>query len=348
MSKGTQSQTKMMAALCHGPGQNLELTAVPIPEPGRGELLVQLEACGICHSDLHLRDGDEKLPAEVYPITLGHEGIGRVVSKGANVDNVVSVGDRVGLPWIYNTCCLCRCCLTGHETLCLDQNIRGIDRSGAFAEYAVCDAKFACPIPEDIDPIVAAPLLCAGLTAWSALSKTKLSSNSSVLIIGAGGLGQYAIQIAKVAGATVFVSDQNQSKLNEANRLGADNCFLSGPATGTDIKALGGADIVLNFAPSSSVWPIVQDAVNPRSEIVLIALVYESVPLSTMWLIDGGHKLIGSSVGTRQEIRDFLDFATRNRIRLNTESVRLDEVNATLDRLAKGQVIGRACVDFRI
>jgi len=338
----------MTAAICQEPGQPLELKTVPVPEPGFGELLVKLEACGICHSDLHIRDGDETLPAEVYPLTLGHEGVGRVVSIGDGVNDKVTVGDRVGLPWIFNTCGHCRSCLTGHETLCLDQNIRGINRAGGFAEYALCDATFASPVPEEIDPVVIAPMLCAGLTAWSALSKTKLSSSSSVLIIGVGGLGQYAVQIAKAAGARVFVIDQDKNKLAEAKRLGADECFMSGPAIGTVVKARGGASIVLNFAPSCKVWPIIEDAVNPRSEIVLVALVYESVPLSTMWLIDGGHKLFGSSVGTRLEIKDFLKFAIQNKFEVNTETVPLSEVNATLDRLANGQVAGRACVDFRI
>lgn len=334
----------MKAAVCTGPGAALEVQRVPVPQPAAGEYLVQLESCGVCHSDLHLRDGDEQLPENLYPLIFGHEGIGRIVAGVGPLD----IGTRVGLPWLYDTCLVCKPCMTGAETYCSNQHVRGIAVTGGFAEFALSDIRFTCPIPDEIDSAAGAPLLCAGLTSWSAIAKTKVKPGSRVLVIGAGGLGQYAILIAKAHGARVVVIDQDSEKLKQAKILGSEHCFLAGPDAGRSVQESGGADVVLNFAPSSTVWNTIEAAVNTKSDIVSVALVYESVPLSMMWLIDGGHRLFGSSVGTRSELRDFLQFAADHRLSIPVETLPLSEVNTALDRLADGSVLGRLCVDFAL
>ena len=336
----------MQAAVCDGPGEPLQIRHVPTPTPERGQYLVKLEYCGICHSDLHLRDGDENLPDEFYPLIFGHEGIGTIAAIGAYTDNALAIGTRVGLPWLYSTCHDCSPCLSGHETFCPEQHARGVQRHGAFAEYALLEADFACVIPDSIDPIRAAPVLCAGLTAWSGLKKTHMQPGSNVLIIGAGGLGQYAIQIAKARGARVLVIDLEQSKLNEAGKLGADELIQAGAEAGQAVKAAGGADVILNFAPSPTVWKTIETAANPMSDIVVIALIHDAVDLSMMWLIDGGHRVFGSSVGTRQETRDILNFASSKPFAIDVETVPLSAVNNALDRLKAREVKGRLCIDF--
>ena len=340
--------TTMRAAQGREHGSPLAIRSVAVPEPGRGELIVELEACGICHSDLHIRDGDENLPAELYPVIPGHEGIGRVVARGDQTDSRFALGDRVGLPWLFETCLDCEACLTGGETSCPNQLARGIHRAGAFAEYAIVKESFACRIPDEIRSGVAAPLLCAGLTAWSALRKTTVRPGRTVLVIGAGGLGQFAILIAKAHGARVFVIDRDQLKLDEAMRRGADRAFHAGPDAGRLVSEAGGAHIVLNFAPTPAVWATIEAAANPMCEIVVIALVHDPVPLSMMWLIEGGHKVLGSSVGSRQELRDLLDFAVRHPLEIDIELVALDDVDEALDRLRAGDVRGRLCVDFAV
>ena len=347
MSPDNIPQT-MQAAVCDGPGEPLQIREVPTPSPERGQYLVKLESCGICHSDLHLRDGDENLPDDFYPLIFGHEGIGRIVAAGAGTEAALAVGTRVGLPWLYSTCHDCAPCLGGHETFCAEQHARGVQRNGAFAEYAILEAPFACVIPEELDPIHGAPVLCAGLTAWAGLKKTRMQPGANVLIIGAGGLGQYAIQIAKARGARVLVVDIDRSKLNEAGKLGADQIILAGPEAGREVKDAGGADIVLNFAPSSVVWQTIETAVNPMSDIVVIALIHEPVDLSMMWLIDGGHRVFGSSVGTRQETRDVLNFAASRPFEVDIETIRLSSVDDALDRLKAGDVRGRLCIDFSL
>lgn len=336
----------MWAAVCDGPGIALELKRVPVPVPCQGQVLVKLESCGICHSDLHLRNGDEDLPNNLYPLIVGHEGIGRVVKVGPDTTTAPAVGIRVGLPWLYNTCLNCKPCLSGAETFCQSQHARGIHHHGAYAEYALLDVNFACEIPDEIDPVSGAPLLCAGLTAWAALKKTKVTPGSNVLIVGAGGLGQYAVLIAKAHGARVFVVDQDPQKLKQVTNLGADATFLAGTDTGNEIKRAGGADVALNFAPSPAVWETIETAANPMSDIVAVALVHDPVELSMMWLIDGGHRVFGSSVGTRQELREFLDFAKWNPLSVEIEKIPLSDANTALDRLQSGEFKGRLCIDF--
>jgi propanol-preferring alcohol dehydrogenase len=338
----------MQAAVCDGPGHPLQIRQHPTPTPQRGQYLVKLESCGICHSDLHLREGDENLPDEYYPLIFGHEGIGTIAAIGPDTENALPAGTRVGLPWLYSTCHHCRPCLTGHETYCAAQHARGVQQNGAFAEYAILEADFACVIPDEIDAIPGAPLLCAGLTAWSALNKTRVQPGSSVLVIGAGGLGQYAIQIAKARGAKVLVVDHAQSKLDAAIELGADQVFQADPEAGKAIRDAGGADITLNFAPSPAVWQTIETAANPMSDIVAIALVHDPVDLSMMWLIDGGHRVFGSSVGTRQETHDFLTFASSRPFAIDVETIPLSSVNYALDRLKSGAVKGRLCIDFSL
>ncbi len=336
---------RMHAALCDAPGAALRLGEVPLPRPGPGQILVQMEACGVCHSDLHLRDGDEDLPDALYPLILGHEGIGRVV---VTCDGGPEIGARVGLPWLYHTCLDCKPCRTGAETFCQANTARGVQHHGAFAEYALAEAAFVAPIPEVLDPVLAAPLLCAGLTAWAALGKTSAGPGSRVLIIGAGGLGQYAILIAKARGAEVVVIDTDATKLDTARALGADHAVLAGPGAGAQVQAMGGADVTLNFAPNAAVWSTIETAAAPMSEIVAVALIHDPVPLSLMWLLDGGHKVFGSSVGTRQEMADFLSFAATHPMPVDVERVPFSEVDHALTRLKSGDVTGRLCVDFSL
>lgn len=338
----------MMAAVCDGPGTDLLIREIHIPEPQAGQMLVQMESCGVCHSDLHLRDGDESLPAESYPLVLGHEGIGRVVTVGAGIDVAPDIGTRVGLPWIFSTCETCQPCLIAQETLCQSQTVRGLHTHGGFAEYALVDARFAVEIPDGIDSIRGAPLLCAGLTAWSALKKVNVTPKSTVLIVGAGGLGQYAVGIAKSKGATVFVVDRSKERLEQARALGADACFVADSYTASKIKAAGGADIAINFAPDKSAWKLIEQSVNPMSDIVCVALVYDPVDLSMMWLIDGGHRVLGSSVGSREELKEILDFAATSQQMVAVESLPLADVNHALNRLKSGDFKGRFCVDFSL
>ncbi|AJE49091.1 alcohol dehydrogenase catalytic domain-containing protein [Celeribacter indicus] len=330
----------MKAALCDAPGAPLRIAEIAVPVPGPGQYLVRLESCGICHSDLHVQRGEEPLPPEAFPLLLGHEGIGRIVAGEGPLPH----GTRVGLPWLYETCLACDPCLTGRETFCPHQKARGLDAFGAFAEYALVEAAFATRIPEGIDPVAGGPLLCAGLTAWSALERCDVHAGQRLLVIGAGGLGQYAIAIGLARGLKVAVVEPDAEKRAEARRHGAS--LAVGPGRADTIRDWGGADITLNFAPTPKVWDLIAAVANPLSQIVAVALVHDPVPLSMMWLINGGHRVTGSSVGTRAELRAFLDFAADHPFSVPVEVLPFEEVGTGLERLARGEVRGRLALRF--
>ncbi len=336
---------KMWAAQLHKAGQPLLIHHIDVPKPGPGELLLKLEASGICHTDLHMLDGSASAADAPSPLTLGHEGIGRVVEKGAGT--TTQIGTRLGAPWIHDTCEHCRSCLTGWESYCAAQHAHGFSAQGTFAEFVIVKEKFAAAIPEGLDSIASAPLMCAGLTAYGGVAKSGLAPGKRGVIVGCGGLGQYGIQLAKLTGATIIAIDSNPQKLQEAARLGADQCILADDKAAEKVKALGGADAVLNFAPSPKVWPMITGMVNNFAQIIAVAMVPDPVPLNMEWLTYTGVNITGTSVGTRQQMKDFLNLAERHRIGINTEAIKLDAINTALDRLRQGQVAGRLVVSFQ-
>lgn len=334
----------MWAAQLVHPGQPLHVSRIAVPRPGPGELLVKLEASGICHTDLHVAEGDAFPPGACQPLTLGHEGIGHVVEQGAGT--ATPVGTRLGAPWLHDSCDHCRSCLTGWESYCPTHRAHGYTVNGSFAEYVIVQERYAAVIPAALDSLASAPLLCAGVTAYGGVAKAELAPGKIAVVIGCGGLGQYGIQLAKLTGASVVAVDTNVAKLQEAKRLGAEQCFLADAETAGKVMALGGADAVLNFAPSNRIWPMVTGMVNNFANIVSVAMVAEPVPLVLEWLTYNGVKITGTSVGTRQQMIDFLKLAERHDIGVNVEAIPLSGVNAAMERLKKGDVKGRFVIDF--
>ena len=336
----------MRAAMLLTPGQRLESRTIEAPRPGPGELLVKVEACGVCHTDVHVREASAFPAGAPTPLILGHEGIGIVVDRGPGATQI-PLGTRVGAPWLHDTCDHCRECLTGSESFCATHRAHGYSVHGAFAEYVIVKERFAPIIPSDIDSVAAAPLMCAGVTAYGAVLKANLTPGRNCAVIGCGGLGQYAIQLAKLTGATVIAVDANPAKLAEARALGADATVLAGPEAGAQIRALGGADACLNFAPTPHIWPMVVEAINPLGWVISVAMVSEPVPLVLGWLTGNGVRITGTSVGTRQELQDLLALASKHKLHIKTETIALDAVNEGLDRLVAGKVEGRLVIDLR-
>ncbi|WP_395687886.1 alcohol dehydrogenase catalytic domain-containing protein [Aestuariivirga sp.] len=334
----------MWAARLVNPGQPLEVSRVPVPRPGPGELLLKLEVSGICHTDLHVAEGKAFPSGAPEPLTLGHEGIGQVVEAGPGTRT--PLGMRLGAPWLHDICGRCRSCLTGSESFCPDQRAHGFNVNGSFAEYVIVQERLAAVVPAAIESPAAAPLMCAGVTAYGGVLKADLAPGKLAVIVGCGGLGQYGIQIARLTGATVVAVDTSAAKLREAEALGADACFIADDATADKVKALGGADAVLNFAPSNRIWPMVTGMVNNLATIVSVAMVAEPVPLVLEWLTYNGVKITGTSVGTRQQMQDFLALSARHGFRIDLEMVALRDINAAMQRLARGGVRGRLVIDF--
>src|SRR2546421_6323666 len=239
----------MKAAVVHEFKAPLRLEDVPKPEAGPEQIVVRIEASGLCHTDIHAAHGDWPVQPKL-PFTPGHEGVGIVTELGPGVTEVAT-GDRVAIPWLGYACGSCDYCVSGWETLCEQQLNTGYSIDGGFAEYAKAFARHVVPVPAGIDPFDAAPLTCAGVTTYKAVKVSGAGPSDLVAVFGIGGLGHLALQYAKIAGATVVAVDLVDEKLELAKKLGADytvNGRTEDPVEA--IKKLGGADAAISLAVS--------------------------------------------------------------------------------------------------
>ena len=341
----------MRAARLIRQGEDLALEDIPVPTPSRDELLVKLQVCGVCHTDVHIREGDEEVAGEDMPITLGHEGVGVVTAVGADVTTFAE-GDRVGAPWLHDTCQTCGDCLVGDESICIDARAHGLQANGAFAEYVIVKEAFAVPIPDSLDSVTAAPILCAGATAYTAVKRANLAPGQTCAIFGCGGLGQYAIQYARLTGATIVAIDRDPGQFENARKLGAHHCIESNAETGSKLRELGGADACINFAPTPAIWPAVEEGMNSRGRFVSVALPPDPVSMSLHWLVVMKPTVTGIAVGNRAEMNEALNLAETHNISVPITTVPLDQVNHTIDRLAgkpgTDPVRGRVVIDLSL
>src|SRR5258708_35283997 len=220
----------MKAAILREFKAPLTLEEVHQPKPGAHDVLIQVEVCGVCDSDLHVADGDwpQLVPITKRPLILGHEITGRVIEKGASV-NHLQVGDRVGIPWVHWTCGECEFCREGKENLCVKQQITGVTVDGGYAEFVKAPASHALKIPEGLSCVDAAPLFCAGVTVHRALQQAKLQPGQRLAVFGVGGLGHLAVQVGRELGAIVTAIDVSDEKLAHATSLGPSAKFNPGP-----------------------------------------------------------------------------------------------------------------------
>ena len=335
----------MKAAVLTAYGQPLSIQSVPVPEPGPGEVLVRLDACGVCHTDVHYWRGEHELPRPL-PQILGHEGIGRIVRLGPQA-NRFKVGERVGVGFVYDTCGFCRECLSSHETNCRDVTCTGVHVNGCFAEYVTLRERWATAIPDALDSIEAAPLLCGGVAAYSAVRKAALEPGERAVVFGLGGLGLYGVQAAKLTGARVVAVDLDDVKLEAARQLGADEVLRADRQPEDAIQAMGGADACLNFAPAASTWQQMLKASGPRGRIVLVALPTKELSFHASSIIERGLTVRGSADGTRQELRQVMTLAAEGQIRSQVTKVPFAQINDALQRLQDGKVTGRLVLDLR-
>lgn len=334
----------MRAAIVDGYGNPLRLIDVPIPAPGVGEILIRLQASGICHSDVHIWQGQSVADTPPDPYILGHEGVGIVAALGPDVTDW-TVGDRAGAAWIHDTCGICDLCLAGQESFCPNQRAHGFHVPGTFAEYVVAKAAFATRMPKG-DPAPLAPLLCAGLTAHGALERAALRHGETCAIFGCGGLGLYAVQLAVRRGAHVVAVDNDPAKLAIAARFGAATTLQATADLADHWPAADRAHVCINFAPTTRTWSAMLAATRPLGRIVAAAMVSEPVPLVQEWLTWTGITLTGTSVGTRAQMQDLMAIQADAPLHGEIERIGLDGVSDALVALAEGRAKGRYCVVF--
>jgi alcohol dehydrogenase, propanol-preferring len=317
------------------PGEPLREAELPAPEPGPGQVLVAVDACGVCRTDLHVVDGE--LPEPKLPLVPGHQIVGRVVAGGERF----AVGDRVGIPWLGWTCGECRYCLSGHENLCDRARFTGYQLDGGYAELAVGDQRFCFPVPEGYDDLQAAPLLCAGLIGYRSL---RLAGDGERLgLYGFGASAHIVVQVARHEGRRVFAftraGDDQAQEL--ALGLGAE---WAGDALGPPPEEL---DAAIVFAPVGELVPAALAAVAKGGVVVCAGIHMTDIPSFPYELLWGERVLRSVANLTRQDGEEFMALAPRVPVRTEVEPFPLERANDALARLRAGEVRGAAVLAVR-
>ena len=338
----------MKAAVVTSFTEPLEIQDRPVPEPGPGQVLVRMETSGLCHTDIHAAHGDWPVKP-TPPFVPGPEGVGIVEAVGDGVTHR-SVGERVAIPWLGHACGHCDQCVSGWETLCEEQQNSGYSIDGTFSEYAVADATYVVPVPAEVSPLDAAPLTCAGVTTYKAIKVANIQPSERVAIYGIGGLGHLAVQYARLVGGTVIAVDIDDAKLELARELGADhvvNAATSDPVAA--IEALGGADVAVVLAVIPAVFEQAFAALRRGGRLVCVGLPPETdgpMSLPIFPTVLKGLSVIGSIVGTRQDLTEVFDLHALGRTRVVAEPRRLEEVNEAIDEVLTGRAAARLVFEF--
>lgn len=333
----------MKAAVLREFKHPLSIEDVERPVPAADEVLIQVEACGACHSDLHVADGDwpQFVGIVKKPLILGHEIAGRVVERGVAVQQL-QVGDNVGVPWIHWSCGVCEFCCEGNENLCLRQKITGVTVDGGYAEFVKAPATHALKIPDNLSSLEAAPLFCAGLTVYRALKHAGPLGGRRLAIFGIGGLGHLAVQLAHSFGAEVIAIDISDEKLEFAKSSGADRTLNA--ATTKVVKELrskGGVHVCLVSSAAKAAYDTAFACLRPTGTLLMVGLPAENLCFPPILMAAGEVRIQASAVGTRQELREVLAIAAAGQVRCQVLARPLSEANQVLDELRRGQVGGR-------
>jgi propanol-preferring alcohol dehydrogenase len=338
----------MKAARLNKFSKELEIVTIPTPKCDFDSVLVKVEYCGVCHTDLHIARGEVPFKPQL-PVILGHEVVGTVEEVGSKV-TFPSVGDRVGIPWVHSTCGHCYFCMDKKEVVCPKLTSTGFSENGGFAEYITAKTDFVTKIPEGLRPDLAAPLLCAGVTTYKALKVSNAKAGDWVVIFGVGGLGHVAIQYANAMGMNVVAVDVDKEKLDLAEQLGAEIILNSKEEGISKLKKRlprGGADTALVLAPSTEAVADGYSCLRPFGTLVLCSLPRGNFEMPVFDDVFSCKTITGSLVGTRLDLNEALEFGARGLVIPNVTKRPLSEINNVFKELQHGKVIGRVVIDMQ-
>ena len=336
----------MKAAVLHAFKTPLSLEEVARPEAGADDVLIEVEVCGVCHSDLHVAEGDWTQLAGIVkkPLILGHEIVGRVVERGAAVQNV-RVGERVGVPWVQWTCGQCEFCREGNENLCVQQRITGVMMDGGYAEYAKAPASHVVKIPDTLPSEQAAPLLCAGVTVHRALKQAKIRAGQRLAVFGVGGLGHIAVQIGRAAGAEVTAIDISEEKLALAKSLGAARTMNAATSKVVkEVRGSGGVHVALVTSASKSAYDMAFPCVRPTGTLLAVGLPAGDISFPAILMAAGEIQIKASAVGTREDLREVLALGAAGKVHCQVTTRPLAAVQEVLGQLRRGEISGRVAL----
>ncbi|KAL5116061.1 hypothetical protein ACEQ8H_006073 [Pleosporales sp. CAS-2024a] len=351
---------KYKAAVYDKPGSiSTKIEELDMPEPGPGEVLINLTHSGVCHSDMGVMMNTWAIlpfPTQAGQVG-GHEGVGKIVKLGPGTDKAaVKLGDRVGIKWMAGICEACEACRAGADANCFHGKISGYYTPGTFQQFVLSPANYVTPIPDGLDSAAAAPLLCAGVTVYSALRKTQADSGSWVVISGAGGgLGHLAVQFsAKAIGHRVIGIDDS-SKKQLVMDSGAEH-FL--PVNGTDdmahaVQALTGglgAHAVVVCTASNAAYATALDLLRFGGRVVCVGIPEgDVVPIKSAspgLLVAKALQVVGSAVGNRREAMETMDFAARGIVKTHFRTEKMDQLTSVFEEMHRGELKGRVVLDL--
>ncbi|ALC04827.1 putative formaldehyde dehydrogenase AdhA [Corynebacterium deserti GIMN1.010] len=332
-----------------GPEAPFEVKIIERREPRADDVVIDIKAAGICHSDIHTIRNE--WGEAHFPLTVGHEIAGVVSAVGSDVTKW-KVGDRVGVGCLVNSCGECEQCVAGFENNCLRGNVGtynsndvdGTITQGGYAEKVVVNERFLCSIPEELDFDVAAPLLCAGITTYSPIARWNVKEGDKVAVMGLGGLGHMGVQIAAAKGAEVTVLSRSLRKAELAKELGAARTLATADEDFFKDHA-GEFDFILNTISASIPVDKYLSLLKPHGVMAVVGLPPEKQPLSFGALIGGGKVLTGSNIGGIPETQEMLDFCAKHGLGAMIETVGVNDVDAAYDRVVAGDVQFRVVID---
>lgn len=331
---------RIAAWVAKGPRQPLVREEIDLGPLGADEVEIEVEHCGICHSDLSVLNNEWGFSQ--YPVIAGHEGVGRVVATGSNVRNV-KAGELAGVGWTAASCMHCRWCLSGEQQLCPRAVPTIAGHRGAFAERVRAHWAWTIPLPEALDLGSAGPLLCGGITVFDPLMRFA-KPTMRVGVVGIGGLGHMAVKFAVAMGCEVTAFTSSPSKFAEAESFGAHRAVSSTEAA--QLRALAGQlDLLLVTVNVPLDWTAFIATLAPQGRMHVVGAVLQPIPVAAFDLIGGLKSVSGSPTGSPVAIGDMLDFAARNDALPQVEHFPMDRINQALERLESGKARYRIVLD---
>jgi D-arabinose 1-dehydrogenase-like Zn-dependent alcohol dehydrogenase len=321
-------------------GGNFELVERPIPEPGRSQVRIKVEACGICHSDVLVKEG--LWPGIQYPRVPGHEIAGHIDAVGADVTQW-TVGQRVGVGWHGGHCFTCEFCRRGDFVLCRKEKITAIHFDGGYAEYMVAPAEAVAAIPNELPAAEAAPLLCAGITVFNSLRNAGGRPGDLVAVLGIGGLGHLGIQYARQMGFRTVAIGRGADKEDLARKLGASTYLdTTAGSPASALLKMGGARMVLATAPDSKSISDMVDGLAPGGKLLVIGASFDALTITPIQLIGGRKNVQGWPSGTAMDSEDTLNFSAQTGVRPMIERYPLEKAAEGFDQMMSGRARFRA------
>lgn len=327
--------SQMKVAQISAAGGDFELVDRAIPDPGPDQVRVKVEACGICHSDAFVKDGG--FPGLTYPRVPGHEVAGMIDAIGDEVDHWRE-GQRVGVGWHGGHCFSCQSCRRGDFVTCQNQQICGVSYDGGYAEYMIAPAEALVAIPDTLDSIAAAPLLCAGVTTYNALRNAGAQAGDVVAVLGVGGLGHLGIQYAHAMGFRTVAMSRGTDKQALAEQLGADDYVDTENQDPVEaLQKLGGARVILATAPNPKLMSSVVDGLSVNGQLRVVGASLEPIEVSPFQLLMARRSVAGHPSGAPQDSEDTLNFSALRDIETQIETYPLAEVNDAYARMINNE-----------